>query len=205
MNPFKTLQIPEARRYCIRQTRVPTCFLPDGPRTTLDRDGATLVDLLVDSDRIAAIEPPGEAASADVPTIDLGSRHLWPTLIDMHAHLDKGHIVNRTENPDGSLSDARVELVISNEGLRTFGAVRRWIAPPGMYQRPSYELRDSDLTSWPPRGPPRLPNWCEPIVQPTRSQGPGRYVLAAPMRRVQDVGRPTDKVHLFIACPGGLC
>jgi cytosine deaminase len=93
MNPFKMLQVPEAQRYWIRQARVPTCFLPDGPRTTLDRDGATLVDLLVDNDRIAAIEPAGGAAYAGLPAINLGSRHVWPTLIDMHAHLDKGHIV----------------------------------------------------------------------------------------------------------------
>jgi cytosine deaminase len=106
MNPFKTLRIPEARRYCIRQARLPTCFLPDGPKTTLDRDGATLVDLIVDNDKIAAIEPAGGTAFAGLPGIDLGSRHVWPTLIDMHAHLDKGHIVNRTQNPDGSFAGA---------------------------------------------------------------------------------------------------
>jgi cytosine deaminase len=78
--------------------------LPDRPKTTLDRDGATLVDLLVDNDRITAIEPTGAAAFAGLPAIDLGSRHVWPTLIGMHAHLDKGHIVTRTENPDGSLA-----------------------------------------------------------------------------------------------------
>jgi cytosine deaminase len=80
--------------------------LPDRPKTTLDRDGATLVDLLVDNDRITAIEPTGAAAFAGLPAIDLGSRHVWPTLIGMHAHLDKGHIVTRTENPDGSLAGA---------------------------------------------------------------------------------------------------
>ena len=51
---------------------------------------------LVDNERIAAIEPAGVAASADSPAIDLEARYVWPTLIDMHAHLDKGHIVTRT-------------------------------------------------------------------------------------------------------------
>ena len=36
-------------------------FLPGGPKTDLDRDGATLVDMLVDSERIAAIEPAGRS------------------------------------------------------------------------------------------------------------------------------------------------
>src|SRR5271168_3664907 len=106
MTPFKTLQIPEAQRYWIRRARVPICFLPGRPKTALDRDGATLVDVLVDNDLIAAIEPAGMAAPADLPAIDLESRHVWPTLIDMHAHLDKGHIVTRTENPDGSFAGA---------------------------------------------------------------------------------------------------
>ena len=132
MNPFKTLQIPEAQRYCIRQARVPTCFLPDGPRTSLDRGGATLVDLLVDNDRITAIEPAGGAASADLPAIDLGSRHVWPTLIDMHAHLDKGHIVTRTENPDGSFAGA-LQSTIEDR-------TQRW-PPEDVKQRMEFGLR----------------------------------------------------------------
>jgi cytosine deaminase len=125
MNPFKTLRIPEPRRYCITQARVPTCFLPDGPRTALDRDGATLVDLVVNNDKIAAIEPAGGAASADLPAIDLGSRHVWPTLIDMHAHLDKGHIVTRTENPDGSFAGALQSTIEDRTQRWTAGDVKQ--------------------------------------------------------------------------------
>jgi cytosine/adenosine deaminase-related metal-dependent hydrolase len=106
MNLFKTLQVPEVQRYWIRQARVPICFLSGRPKTAVDPDGATLIDLLVDNERIAAIEPAGVAASADLPAIDLEAHHVWPTLIDMHAHLDKGHIVIRTENPDGSFAAA---------------------------------------------------------------------------------------------------
>src|ERR1700730_18340349 len=106
MNLFKTLQVPEAQRYWIGQARVPICFLPGGPKTAVDRDGATLIALLVDNEKIAAIEPAGVAASADLPAIDLEAHYVWPTLIDMHAHLDKGHIVTPTENPDGSFAGA---------------------------------------------------------------------------------------------------
>ena len=61
MNRFTLLQMPDAQHYWIRQARVPVCFLPGGPKTDLDRDGATLVDMLVDSERIAAIEPAGRS------------------------------------------------------------------------------------------------------------------------------------------------
>src|ERR1700730_2408896 len=104
MNLFKTLQVPEAQRYWIRQARVPICFLPGGPKTAVDRDDATLIDLLVDNERIAAIQPARSTAAPDPPAIDLEAHHVWPTLIDVHAHLDKGHIVTRTENTDGSFA-----------------------------------------------------------------------------------------------------
>src|SRR5260370_25548851 len=106
MNLLKTLQVPEVQRYWIRQARVPICFLSGGPKTAVDRDGATLIDLLVHNDSIAAIEPAGAAASAELPAITLTSHHVCPILIDMHAHLDKSHIVTRAQNPDGSFAGA---------------------------------------------------------------------------------------------------
>jgi len=120
MTPFKTLQIPVAHRYWLKQARVPICFLLGGPKTDVDRDGATLVDLLVDKDKIAAIEPGGGEIAGDFPAINLDTRHVWPTLIDMHAHLDKGHIVTRAENPDGSFAGA-LQAVAEDR-------TRRWTA-----------------------------------------------------------------------------
>jgi hypothetical protein len=67
MNLFKTLQVPEAQRYWIRQARVPICFMPGGPKTAVDRHGATLIDLLIDNERIAAIEPAGTTAFPRLP------------------------------------------------------------------------------------------------------------------------------------------
>ena len=132
MNPFKTIEIPEAKRYWIRQARVPVCFLPDAPKADLDRDGATLVDLLIDYERIVAIEPAGAAASTELPAIDLEARHVWPTLIDMHAHLDKGHIVARAEIPGASFAGA---LQSTLEDRR-----RRWTAED-VKQRMEFGLR----------------------------------------------------------------
>src|ERR1700726_4207385 len=71
MHPFKMLQIPEAPRYWLRRARVPVCFLPGGPKTAVDRDGATLIDLFVDNERIAAIEPAAAPPPAASPAFDL--------------------------------------------------------------------------------------------------------------------------------------
>jgi cytosine deaminase len=105
--PFRSLQVPQAQQYWIRQARVPICFLPDAFRATAIHDDGILVDLLIDKESIAAIEPSAAAAGAALPALDLEGRQVWPTLIDMHAHLDKGHVVTRTENPNGSFAGAR--------------------------------------------------------------------------------------------------
>jgi len=36
----------------------------------------------------------------------MAGRHVWPTLADLHAHLEKGHTITRSPNPDGSMAGA---------------------------------------------------------------------------------------------------
>jgi cytosine deaminase len=100
--------VPDAGSYWIRRARVPPCFLATPVAAAApDRDGAVLLDLLIEGQTIARIEPAGAPAPADAPAIDLAGRHAWPALIDMHAHIDKGHAIPRIENPDGSFAGAR--------------------------------------------------------------------------------------------------
>ncbi|MEO0917979.1 MAG: hypothetical protein AAFY31_13505 [Pseudomonadota bacterium] len=46
------------------------------------------------------------ADAADAPTIDMRGAIAFPTFVDMHTHLDKGHIWPRSPNPDGSFEGA---------------------------------------------------------------------------------------------------
>ncbi len=90
----------------LRRARVPLPFLADLPAgAALDRDGAALVDVRLAGGRVASVgaaEP--EPAPGDP---DLAGRHLWPTLVDVHAHLDKAHIVDRAPNLAGDFAGAR--------------------------------------------------------------------------------------------------
>ncbi len=90
----------------LRRARVPLSFLAGLPLgAAADRDGAVLVDVGLAGGRIASI---GVAEPAPAPgDPDLDGRHLWPTLVDMHAHLDKGHIVDRAPNLAGDFAGAR--------------------------------------------------------------------------------------------------
>ncbi|HUZ71970.1 MAG TPA: cytosine deaminase [Stellaceae bacterium] len=108
MGFLDTLAWPEAGRYWIRRARVPAGLLAATVEgASADRDGALLVDILVDGERIGRIEPAAaDAAQAD-GGIDLAGRQAWPALIDMHAHIDKGHVIPRIANPDGSFAGAR--------------------------------------------------------------------------------------------------
>ncbi len=103
---------PSARRYRLRRARIPGPFLAAGlpPGAAPDAEGCVLLDLLVDEGRVAAVAvASAEADAVDTsgdPAVDLGGRQLWPTLVDMHAHLDKAHTVARTPNADGTFAGA---------------------------------------------------------------------------------------------------
>jgi cytosine deaminase len=108
MRYFRALTIPQDGGYWLKRARVPACFLNetvDGAQA--DADGALLLDLLIDHQRIAAIAPSSIPNHNDMHIVDLAGRHAWPTLVDMHTHLDKGHVVPRLSAADGSFNGAR--------------------------------------------------------------------------------------------------
>ena len=97
----------------LRRARVPLPFLADPPgEAATDRDGAALVDVTLEGGRITAIAAAAAPAPGDV---DLAGRHLWPTLVDVHTHLDKGHIVDRAPNPRGDFLGARDAVMADRE------------------------------------------------------------------------------------------
>ncbi len=107
MTAHRDVVIPSADAYVLRRARVPACFLerlPDG--ATADGEHCAVVDLAIAGGRIAAIYAAG-SAPADQPSVDLEARQVWATLLDMHAHLDKGQVIPRVE-PDGTLDSGAI-------------------------------------------------------------------------------------------------
>ena len=105
---FSDIVWPDAASYWIGNACVPLCLLA-GPHAfaPIDReDGAALLDMLVEDGRIARLDPAGAVGADQRPRVDLRGRQVWPMLVDVHTHLDRGHTVVRSPNASGMFGDA---------------------------------------------------------------------------------------------------
>jgi cytosine deaminase len=95
--------IPRGARYVLANATLPA-VLVDGFRAKSDADGLVRADVTIASGTIERIDPPGRRTTA--PKFDMDRGMVWPAFIDMHTHLDKGHIWPRKPNPDGTFAGA---------------------------------------------------------------------------------------------------
>lgn len=85
---------------------VPVCLIDGLPAdVTADADGLARVDLEIAGDRIKSIAGAGAGPEKDTG-IDLDGSMVWPCFVDLHTHIDKGHIWPRRRNPDGTRAGA---------------------------------------------------------------------------------------------------
>ncbi|MEX0853680.1 MAG: cytosine deaminase [Bauldia sp.] len=96
-------KVPRARRYVLANTTLPAALV-DGPPAKPDGDGLVLTDLTIAGATIERIDPPGRRTS--LLKLDLDRGMAWPCFVDMHTHIDKGHIWPRRANPDGTFAGA---------------------------------------------------------------------------------------------------
>jgi cytosine deaminase len=97
--------IPTSGTVWLRRAALPAGTLDDGTTAHLGapREGYLHdADIKLENGVIAAVEPAGTAPDG----IDLAGGIVWPCFVDMHTHLDKGHVVRRTPNPDGTFFGA---------------------------------------------------------------------------------------------------
>jgi len=95
--------IPEAGRYVLANATLPAVTV-DGFDGQDVGEGLMRADIVVAGGKIEALRPAGSVA--DAPVVDMDKGQVWPCFVDMHTHLDKGHIWARRENPSGSFADA---------------------------------------------------------------------------------------------------
>lgn len=129
---FANIAWPSGAGYWLNHARVPACLLADAtPCGAPDDEGVGGADLLVANGKIVRIAPGGSARADGIESVDLGGRQVWPTLIDIHTHLDKGHTVERSPNVDGTFNNARLGAIADRPN---------WAAPD-LHRRMGFGLR----------------------------------------------------------------
>jgi cytosine deaminase len=110
---FAEISWPTERRFWLVNARVPACMLAGEGSSSAPPDGEGVIKaaLLVEGGRLAHIETTGAQPDDGAPRVDLGGRQVWPMLVDIHTHLDKGHSVERSPNSDGTFHNARLGAI----------------------------------------------------------------------------------------------
>jgi cytosine deaminase len=111
---FADISWPTERRYWLANARVPACMLGGDAVSSapMDAEGVVKADLLIEDAKLARIATAGAQPNDGAPLVDLGGRQVWPMLIDIHTHLDKGHSVDRSPNADGTFHNARLGAIV---------------------------------------------------------------------------------------------
>ena len=91
--PPHSLTFPHTDDFVLAHARVPLCLATAGALPPAG-EGLGACDLLVQGGRIAAMAAPG-TLGATAPVVDCDQGIVLPRLVDLHTHLDKGHIWSR--------------------------------------------------------------------------------------------------------------
>lgn len=128
---------PDSNHYWLINTQIPASLLvsQDFPETvTRTRDNLVLVDLEIREGIIQNICSSLQNSNrGNLPDYDLQKGQVWPCFADIHTHLDKGHIWERTPNPNGSFLGALETILIAEE---------KWTAED-IYRRMEFGLKCS--------------------------------------------------------------
>lgn len=113
-----SVSVPADGHYVLGDASVPVSVMGEARSGDLRR-----VDITVADGVITAIGPAG---SATLPQrIDMRGDIVLPAFVDVHTHLDKGHIWPRKENPDGTWIGALRAVLADREANWAAGDVER--------------------------------------------------------------------------------
>ncbi len=174
--------LPNAPRLRLANVSAPACLLP---QSVLDRaspedirDGLLQIHLDLVDGKLAAVTPAlASSASGDMsaPYADMRRAIVMPAFVDMHTHLDKGHIWSRSPNPDGTF-DGALQTVAADRSARWSAAdVKRRMnfALECAYAYGTRAIR-THLDSIPPQ-----PEISWPVFREMRDRWRGRIELQA--------------------------
>jgi cytosine deaminase len=112
------ITIPADGHYVLANASVPHAVMGEASSGALAR-----VDLSIAEGKISGVAPAGEASGPNV--VDLDGGIVLPAFVDLHTHLDKGHIWPRKQNPDGTWLGALTAVGEDREANWSAGDVER--------------------------------------------------------------------------------
>jgi cytosine/creatinine deaminase len=92
--------------YWLLNAHIPLNLLPEENFQTTTRENLCLVDIEIEQRVIKQVIPSISQNLASKQQIDLQKKIILPCFVDVHTHLDKGHIWQRSPNLDGTFNTA---------------------------------------------------------------------------------------------------
>ncbi len=126
-------QISLSDRYWLKNAHIPFCLLDHSQFTPHTREGLWRVDLEISQGKIVSIVPSGSTIIEN-PSVDLKKGIVFPGFVDIHTHLDKGHVWERSPNLEGTFDTA---LTTIQKDAQQF-----W-QPEDVYRRMEFGLKCS--------------------------------------------------------------
>ena len=153
----------------LRDATLPAALTPS-PASRLDR-----VDLALQDGVVTAISPSGSPVPEAAIVHDCDGGLVFPAFVDLHTHLDKGHIWPRRSNPDGSFMGALTAVMADRDANWNAEDVERRMefALRCAYAHGTAAIR-THLDSAPPQG---AVTW--PVFARLRARWAGRIELQA--------------------------
>ncbi|MEL6927336.1 MAG: cytosine deaminase [Cyanobacteria bacterium J06600_6] len=104
----------DAESYWLVNAHVPKCLLDLDNSILQTKEGLCLVDLKVSQGNIVEVVS-ANTIKPDLCSLDLKKQIVLPCLVDVHTHLDKGHIWERSPNIDGTFEMALSRAIADSE------------------------------------------------------------------------------------------
>ena len=137
MTPFLTP--PPAVSFWLCNARIPQCFLDEtvSHRPVIESlatapffENLVAADVQIQAGQIVEIAPVG-TAPPEAQSVNLAQGLIFPCFVDMHTHLDKGHIWPRQGNPNGTFEQALAAVIQDAPNWQ----------PDELHQRMEFSLR----------------------------------------------------------------
>ena len=122
-----------AESYWLNNAHIPSCLIDVEDSIEKTREDLCLVDLEISQGNITQVVA-ANTTKKELPSLDLQKQIVLPCLVDMHTHLDKGHIWERSPNVEGTFDMALNRAIADSE---------QYWQPEDVYRRMEFGLKCS--------------------------------------------------------------